>query len=400
MAAPNLPANSASLSSHEERLRRTRDEWNLSGPVRPLFAFTTDAIAPASRTRQVGLTGATAASGTRELVLPFRILGANYESPRLIPVSAPDWLLDLNLGGINLGTGTGGRLDPTVGLTSITDYLIWAFMDKEVGGVFAGIGVTPVPFVAGAAVFNGALGSLTSFTMGGGASRRFRVGGRIIGRVSAALGAAFNQGTIVAVTASKIDVLMDAAYVGVTQANAALPATVDVEQVTGFHPGISGKPFTYPGDSAYPYCYLGRLQTDAGSDIRLAQAAGEFRWFSGGPIIIYSASIGAPPGGSTVDTRVCLARWVPYRTPQTMAQLAISRVAGASAPNALTAAVDAALVGAFSTGDSSGTAAVRETSLLPIRSRDCSILLRQMTASASTSLGVGTITGYQPDVEI
>lgn len=183
------------LSEHENRLVDIRDSWELLTKP-PFFAFDeynakTVQIQPIRRGQVEGIAS-----------IPFYIDG-----PKSPIISTSDtWTLDLDESTIDTTTLVGGLVDG-IALVNGRDYLIWAFLDQQLG--FAGFGMTRKPydsFSAGTA----AKGATGTFTVT--AAYQFTIGARVVVRNDAGTFPAYewNWGTITAINSgTSISILMD-----------------------------------------------------------------------------------------------------------------------------------------------------------------------------------------------
>jgi len=231
------------------------------------------------------------------IILPFRIVNTDIEIVSFIQSILTPWTIDLSTTGINLLTQVGGAVDG-ITIAASEDYLVWGFYNPSLGtGGFEGLGFTRRPHETTTALSGGTVGSSTTFTVAAGRGFTFPVGCRIIAREGTALGSDYNQGIVTAHTSTTVVATLDAAYGLGAENNATIANPVELLQIDKFQPRITASDSLYPGGGVeYAYCYLGHIQSDASSNVRMFRKRGELYRFptvDGYNLSNFTASTGA-----------------------------------------------------------------------------------------------------------
>lgn len=341
-------------------------------PIMPQFQWQ---HASAGSPQQITIQSFPTGTEQRVLRMPFRMGASSWTEgryPRL--ETTPVATLNIN------STGLNGRIDGS-SLTASTDYLVWAFWSLAVGGAFIGYGITKLPTITATHSSGGGLGASWSATVAGSGENfgtRLPVGCRVVVRVSTANGAEYNQGTVTARTATTLTVLMDSTYGAIGQSNAAMTAGAkEVRQLDMFRAGMVTTDSLYPGGGTeYMYTYVGHLQTDASSNIRMARKRFDFYQFP---------AEYTPVSAQTATLMTTLMRWCPRQAD--MAALRVGCEVTSSAAGRFTSiGTDAANPFFCTTAAGTVTGAfVQNSDAIPLRRYDQSFL-------TSISAGAGTVT--------
>lgn len=257
-----------------------------------IFNFDNDGIADA---REVYLRPCESGGFAGHIQIPFRLFDESDTdwtlSSNQIHTETQPWLLDLNDSAIDLVNRKGGRIDGQVLLASQT-YLVWAFLDRQLG--FQGIGLTRKPYSTFSAISDGSAAKGATgkvFTVPGffaspsHSGFQFTLGARVV--VRNAVGTAplyeWNWATVTAVADTSVTLTMDnvtaygTAITGVT--------TGEILQWNMFRPyfvqGIGHVLYgAVLGGNAHFYNLLGELPTDSGSLIKNAYTSAQ-EWRDG-----------------------------------------------------------------------------------------------------------------------
>lgn len=315
-----------------QRLKTNRDMFGVQ-LVRPMYKYYPyPALADKDK---LLIQGYETGCGDAPIILPFRLLSPDTSDfYQLFQMEITDsWALDLNTSTIDLVTFTGGIIDGSGAYAADSDYLVWAFIspgDVE-SARFKGFGISKRPITTGVTVTSGGgLGASTVFNVGANNGYKYTVGSRVLAREGVAVGDDFNQGTVTAIAANSVTVTLDAAYGIANSTNTTLAGTpgVTLLQMNMFEPRMWTSPGTlYPGNAAavdnYQYLYMGMIQSDNDTDVKMFRKPGDIYHLSNAALI-FSVS-GAAASSNNV---VCLSRWTPRNIRESQGRVNVARITG------------------------------------------------------------------------
>ena len=388
---PNLvPSNAVN------RQDRAQEQAELLTNFRARFMF--EQIQGAAGT-SVSIRPVKTPSGDLALIVPFRRLFAGATETRPTLIEVPNvWTLDLTATTIDPITFVGGLIDGIPAAIN-TDHPVWAFMDDA--GRFQGFGMTTWPRVTGATFVGGALGSLTTITVGGTNGYRFTVGARVIVRAGVSVGSAYNQGTITARTATTITVQLDNLYPGLTVgANTALAGPQEVVQTSDFRPYNSTNGLLYPADGVaeYNFTLCGMVQTNAVGFVRNWRRVGDTEIpilpnYGNDYYIVHAAITGA----GTTTTTIGLGLWVPIGAAKVRAGYEAFRQGGAGGAGAARLSMTGNVHQLWSPMITNNDTAFGQADQMPVIPRFCTIEYQTVISGPSSLNSEVELYGYFDD---